>query len=84
MRGGSGIVVDGCMRDVPDHPAMPISIYLRCGHASSVSPILMSVDYQVPVRIGSVTIIPGAENWPHFERNLSEQYEARLTLELSA
>ena len=25
-------------------------------------------------------IIPGAEGWPHFERNLSEQYEARLTL----
>ena len=25
-------------------------------------------------------IIPGAVNWPHFERNLSEQYEARLTL----
>src|SRR5690348_11109578 len=59
MRGGSGIVVDGCMRDVPDLTAMPISIYLRCGHASSVSPILMSVDYQVPVRIGGVTIIPG-------------------------
>jgi regulator of RNase E activity RraA len=59
MRGGSGIVVDGCMRDVPDLTAMPISIYLRCGHASSVSPILMSVDYQVPVRIGGVTIVPG-------------------------
>jgi phosphoribosylformylglycinamidine synthase len=26
------------------------------------------------------SIIPGAHNWPHFERNLSEQYEARLTL----
>ena len=26
------------------------------------------------------SIIPGAQNWPHFERNLSEQYEARLTL----
>ena len=38
---------------------MPISIYLRCGHASSVSPILMSVDYQVPVRIGGVTVVPG-------------------------
>ncbi|MGE0355373.1 MAG: phosphoribosylformylglycinamidine synthase [Burkholderiales bacterium] len=25
-------------------------------------------------------IIPGAKDWPHFERNLSEQYEARLTL----
>jgi phosphoribosylformylglycinamidine synthase len=25
-------------------------------------------------------IVPGAQNWPHFERNLSEQYEGRLTL----
>ncbi len=25
-------------------------------------------------------IIPGAQHWPHFERNLSEQYEARLTM----
>jgi phosphoribosylformylglycinamidine synthase len=25
-------------------------------------------------------VIPGAQAWPHFERNLSEQYEARLTL----
>ena len=25
-------------------------------------------------------IIPGARTWPHFERNLSEQYEARLAL----
>jgi regulator of RNase E activity RraA len=59
MRGGSGIVVDGCMRDVPDLSAMPIGVYLRCGHASSVSPILMSADYQVPVRIGTVTVVPG-------------------------
>jgi regulator of RNase E activity RraA len=59
MRGGAGIVVDGGMRDVPDLRAMPIGIYLRSGHASSVSPILMSADYQVPVRIGSVTVVPG-------------------------
>ena len=26
------------------------------------------------------SIIPGAENWPHLERNLSEQYEARTVL----
>ena len=25
-------------------------------------------------------IIPGAQNWPHFERNVSEQYEARLVM----
>lgn len=59
VRGGAGVVVDGCMRDVPDLAATPASIYVRCGHASSVSPILMSVDYQVPVRIGSVTVVPG-------------------------
>ena len=59
MRGGAGILVDGCMRDVPDIAAMPLSVYLRCGHASSVSPLMMSVDYQVPVRIGDVTVMPG-------------------------
>ncbi len=59
MKGGAGILVDGCMRDVPDLAAMPASIYLRCGHTSSVSPIMMSADYQVPVRIGSVTVMPG-------------------------
>jgi regulator of RNase E activity RraA len=59
MRGGAGILVDGCMRGVPDLPAMPATIYLRCGHASSVSPLMMSVDYQVPVRIGGVTVTPG-------------------------
>jgi len=59
MRGGAGMLVDGCMRDVPDLAAMPGSFYLRCGHASSVSPLMMSVDYQVPVRIGGVTVMPG-------------------------
>ena len=59
MRGGSGVVVDGCMRDIPDLARMPVSVYVRCGHASTVSPVLMSVDYQVPVRIGGVTVVPG-------------------------
>lgn len=59
VRGGAGILVDGCMRDVPDLASMPGSFYLRCGHASSVSPLMMSADYQVPVRIGGVTIMPG-------------------------
>jgi 5-oxopent-3-ene-1,2,5-tricarboxylate decarboxylase / 2-hydroxyhepta-2,4-diene-1,7-dioate isomerase len=59
MRGGSGVVVDGCMRDIPDLTQMPIGIYMRRGHASTVSPILMSVDYQVPVRIAGVTVVPG-------------------------
>lgn len=59
VRGGAGLVIDGAMRDVPELEAMHIQTYMRRGHASSVSPIMMSVDYQVPVRIGSVTVIPG-------------------------
>ena len=59
VRGGAGLVIDGAMRDVPELEAMPIQTYMRRGHASSVSPIMMSVDYQVPVRIGTVTVIPG-------------------------
>jgi 5-oxopent-3-ene-1,2,5-tricarboxylate decarboxylase / 2-hydroxyhepta-2,4-diene-1,7-dioate isomerase len=59
VRGGAGMVIDGAMRDVPDLEAMPIQTFMRKGHASSVSPIMMSVDYQVPVRIGSVTVVPG-------------------------
>jgi regulator of RNase E activity RraA len=59
VRGGAGLVIDGAMRDVPELEAMPIQTYMRRGHASSVAPLLMSVDYQVPVRIGSVTVIPG-------------------------
>jgi 5-oxopent-3-ene-1,2,5-tricarboxylate decarboxylase/2-hydroxyhepta-2,4-diene-1,7-dioate isomerase len=58
-RGGAGLVIDGAMRDVPELEAMPIQTYMRKGHASSVAPLMMSVDYQVPVRIGSVTVIPG-------------------------
>ena len=59
VRGGAGLVIDGAMRDVPELEAMPIQTYMRKGHASSVAPLMMSVDYQVPVRIGAVTVIPG-------------------------
>jgi regulator of RNase E activity RraA len=59
VRGGAGLVIDGAMRDVPELEAMPIQTYMRRGHASSVAPLMMSVDYQVPVRIGNVTVIPG-------------------------
>jgi regulator of RNase E activity RraA len=59
VRGASGMVIDGAMRDVPDLAGMPMQVYLRRGQASSVSPNLMSVDYQVPVRIGNVTVAPG-------------------------
>ena len=58
-RGGTGLIVDGALRDVPEIAGMPLQVYQRRGQAAAVRPNLMSVDYQVPVRIGSVTIQPG-------------------------
>ncbi len=58
-RGGSGLVVDGAIRDVPEISALPIQVYQRRGQAASMRPYLMSVDYQIPVRIGGVTVRPG-------------------------
>ncbi len=58
-RGGAGLVIDGAMRDVPELAGMPLQVYMRTGQAAGVSPIMMSVDYQVPVRVGSVTVVPG-------------------------
>lgn len=58
-RGGTGLVVDGALRDVPEIAGMPLQVYQRRGQAASVRPNLMSVDYQVPVRIGNVTVRPG-------------------------
>ncbi|MEZ5402305.1 MAG: hypothetical protein R2729_21705 [Bryobacteraceae bacterium] len=58
-RGGVGMIADGAFRDVPGMAKLPIQVYMRRGQAASVSPGMMSVDYQAPVRIGGVTVIPG-------------------------
>lgn len=58
-RGGTGLIVDGALRDIPEIAGMPLQVYQRRGQAAAVRPNLMSVDYQVPVRIGNVTVRPG-------------------------
>ena len=58
-RGGTGLVIDGALRDVPEIAGMPLQVFQRRGQAAAVRPHLMSVDYQVPVRIGNVTVRPG-------------------------
>jgi regulator of RNase E activity RraA len=58
-RGGVGMVADGAFRDVPGMADMPIQVYMRRGQAAAVAPVQMSVDYQIPVRIGGVTVVPG-------------------------
>ena len=58
-RGGAGMIADGAFRDVGQMRELPIQVYMKRGQASSVSPNLLSADYQVPVRIGNVTVMPG-------------------------
>lgn len=59
VRGGAGMIIDGGMRDLPELAGMPFQVFTRSGQAAAVSPRLMSADYQVPVRIGDATVIPG-------------------------
>ena len=61
VRGAAGVVVDGAMRDVPAFVEMGLPLFTRDGrgHAASISPLTMAWDYQVPVRIGDVTVAPG-------------------------
>jgi len=53
------MIADGAFRDVGQIRELPIQVYMRRGQASSVSPHMMSADYQVPVRVGNVTVMPG-------------------------
>jgi len=57
--GGAGIIVYGAIRDVPELINMKLPVYTLAGQAAPIQNTLMTVDYQVPVSIGDVTVIPG-------------------------
>lgn len=61
VNGCSGIVVYGAMRDVPAFINMGLPLFTKDGkgHAGAVRPGLTSWDYQTPVRVGDVTVVPG-------------------------
>ena len=59
FNGGVGIVCDGALRDIPPIKRMGIQVFQRAGQAGVIGPFLMSIDYQVPVRICNATVIPG-------------------------
>lgn len=61
VNGCSGIIVNGAMRDVPAFISMGMPLFTKDGkgHAGAVRPGLTSWDYQTPVQIGDVTIVPG-------------------------
>jgi len=61
VNGCSGIVVNGAMRDVPAFITMGIPLFTKNGkgHSGAVRPGVTSWDYQPPVQVGAVTIVPG-------------------------
>ena len=57
--GGKGIVIDGCARDLSTIRQIGLPLFCRGTYGAGVSRALMSVDYQVPIHVGGVPVLPG-------------------------
>jgi len=53
-----GMVVDGGIRDLEGIHAIDMSIYFRHAHPSAISGAMLT-GYNIPVRIGQATVLPG-------------------------
>jgi 4-hydroxy-4-methyl-2-oxoglutarate aldolase len=57
--GAAGVVIDGGLRDLSEFlPMKDFPVYYRGAHASAMAD-LVGVEWNVPVRIGEVTVLPG-------------------------
>jgi regulator of RNase E activity RraA len=55
---GSGLIVDGAIRDLEGISEMDMPAYFRSAHPSYIAGVMLT-GINVPVRIGSVTVMPG-------------------------
>ena len=55
---GGGLVVDGAIRDLEGISEMDMPAYFRSAHPSYIANVMLT-GINVPVRIGSVTVMPG-------------------------
>jgi regulator of RNase E activity RraA len=58
-RGGTGMVIDGCVRDLSAIRGVGLPLFCRGIHGAGINRALMSADYQVPIHVGGVPILPG-------------------------
>lgn len=57
--GASGVVIDGGLRDLSEFlPMKDFPVYYKGAHASAMAD-LVGVEWNVPVRIGDITVLPG-------------------------
>ncbi len=59
VRGGVGIVTDGCFRDWPEIATAGIAAYAKAPHAAMNKTVHHPADYQLPVGCGGVAVYPG-------------------------
>lgn len=59
QRGGTGIVIDGSVRDLSTIRTVGLPLFCKGMHGSGIGRALMSADYQVPIRLGNTVVLPG-------------------------
>ena len=57
--GGSGIVIDGSVRDLSAIQTVGLPVFCRGMHGAGINRSLMSIEHQGPVHVGGVPIFPG-------------------------
>jgi 4-hydroxy-4-methyl-2-oxoglutarate aldolase len=55
---GTGLVVDGGIRDLEGIASLDLQIYFRGAHPSAINNLMLT-GFNVPVRIGGATVMPG-------------------------
>ena len=55
---GNGFVIDGGIRDLEGIFPIPFASYFRGAHPSAINQIMLT-GYNIPVRIGNATVMPG-------------------------
>ena len=58
-RGGSGIVIDGVLRDLSAIRTVGLPVFAKGMHGSGISRALMSVGRDQPIGCGDIPVIPG-------------------------
>ena len=58
-REGTGIVIDGVVRDLSAIKTVGLPVYCRGSHGAGINRELMSVGVNQPIQVGGVPVIPG-------------------------
>ncbi len=58
-RGGTGIVIDGVLRDLSAIRTVGLPVFCRGMHGAGINRLLMSVGTNEPIQIGGVPVLPG-------------------------